>query len=308
MNTHVSQSAAKASQEANFQTWHVGDVKVTRIPEAMHAFPLTALFEEAADLTTEKTWLRPEFIDENGDGLFSVHSYVLEVGDRRIIVDTGNGNGKERVLFETANELNTPFLEDLAAAGYSAETIDTVLCTHLHGDHVGGSTRLVDGEWTPTFPNARYMWNPAEIEHWRQVALNPQTPFDHEQTLVYYDSVAPVVAAGLVYGIEGGYEVTPEISLEPTPGHTPGHMSVRILSQGKEAWLLGDVAHHPVQLVKPDWGFADDDPEVAKQVRRNLFERFATNDVLVFGGHWAGRNAVYLDRDGTGYRVRDSDA
>jgi glyoxylase-like metal-dependent hydrolase (beta-lactamase superfamily II) len=306
MSTETEHPTPGPSAPAESQVWHVGAVKVTRIIEQVVGLPLTFLFPQAtAEVTAGHLWLQPEFMDEDGQGLLSVHSYVLETAGRRIIVDTCYGNDKIRTLFPQGHDLHLPFLRDLTAAGYPPETIDTVLCTHLHGDHVGWNTQLVEGEWTPTFPSARYLFNQAEYDHWSRVAGTPEPSFAQEQSQVFADSVAPVAAAGLAGYVTGRHQVTPEITLEPSPGHSPGHACVRIQSEGQEAWIIGDVAHHPVQLAHPDWGFSDDSAEEALATRLALFNRFADQPVLVFGSHWAGRNAVYLTREGNAFRVHD---
>jgi glyoxylase-like metal-dependent hydrolase (beta-lactamase superfamily II) len=283
----------------------VGTVKVTQIVEQVVIVPLTFVFPEAtAEVTAEHPWLQPEFVDEDGQGLLSMHSYVLETADRRVIVDTCNGNDKVRTLYPMFHDLHLPFLQDLASAGYPPETIDTVLCTHLHGDHVGWNTRLVEGEWMPTFPSARYLFNEAEYLYWSRVAGTPEPSLAQEQFQAFADSVAPVAAAGLADFFTGRHQVTPEITLEPFPGHTPGHTCVRIQSGGQEAWIIGDVAHHPVQLAHPGWYFADSDPDEARAHREALFSQLADQPILVFGSHWPGRNAFYLIREGSGYRLR----
>src|SRR6185436_17761868 len=192
-------------------------------------------------------WLAPHFADENGRLKMSVHALVVETPSRRIIVDTCIGNDKQRSI-PTWSNLQTSFLADLAAAGFARESIDTVLCTHLHVDHVGWNTMLVDGAWKPTFPNARYLIGKTEFDYWKAEEANADpalSPFN--------DSVKPVWEAGLVDLVETNHRVCDEVSLEPTVGHTPGHVSIRIRSKGEEALITGDFLHHPCQMARPDW-------------------------------------------------------
>ncbi len=211
---------------------------------------------------------------------------------RRIMVDTGLGNDKQGRGVPTWNDRQSPFLETMTTAGFPADSIDTVLCTHLHVDHVGWNTSLVDGRWVPTFPNARYVFGKTEYEHWRD---HSETP---DKVAVFKDSVQPIVDAGRVELVASDARLTDEITLIPTPGHSPGHMSLHIRSDGAEALLTGDAAHSPCQMAHLDWSStADSDPAQSATTRRELFSRFADQDVLVIGGHF-----------GAGHIKRDSDA
>jgi glyoxylase-like metal-dependent hydrolase (beta-lactamase superfamily II) len=147
------------------------------------------------------------------------------------------------------------FSRAAGAAGFPPESIDLVLCTHLHVDHIGWNTRLQDGRWVPTFPRARYLFARKEWEHW-------STRDGDEYGPIIADSVRPVVEAGRADLVEGDHRISEELALEPTPGHTPGHVSLRVSSQGQEAVITGDLMHHPVQCGEPDWNsnFCDDQP------------------------------------------------
>jgi glyoxylase-like metal-dependent hydrolase (beta-lactamase superfamily II) len=196
------------------------------------------------------------------------------------------------------NMLQTSFLGDLENSGFPRDSITHVICTHLHVDHVGWNTMLVGERWVPTFPKARYLIGRKEWEHW-SVATDKFTkdPID--------DSVRPIVDAGLADQVEDTHRVIGEVWLEPTPGHTPGHFSVRISSSGQEAVITGDLMHHPVQCAHPDWncGF-DSNPDQARSTRRAFIERYADRPVLVFGTHFATPSAGHIVREGDGYRFR----
>ena len=197
------------------------------------------------------------------------------------------------------NDLQGPFLADLAAAGYPRESIDTVLCTHLHVDHVGWNTMLVDGRWVPTFPRARYLMGRIEYEHWRDSRRAART-----WSRCSANSVTPVFDAGLVDLVETDHRICDEIDLVPTIGHTPGHVSVRIRSRGEEALITGDFMHHPCQIAHPEWAStADCDPEQGQRTREVMFERLAGTPVLVIGTHFAGATAGRIVCDGTAYRL-----
>ncbi len=279
------------------QRWKVGDVTITKVVEIEMATPATWLLPDA---TEEKlagvAWLRPHFVDEKGVPVLSIHALVVESEGQRILVDTCVGNDKARPMKEW-DRRQGPFLEDLAEAGHPADRIDTVLCTHLHVDHVGWNTRLVDGRWVPTFPRARYLWNRVELDHW---LAHPEEQMGD----VVGDSVQPVLDAGQVDLVDDTHTVTSEVCLEPTPGHTPGHVSVHIRSRGEEAVITGDLMHHPVQCAHPEWeASVDTDRAQARATRRSFLERYADRPVLVLGTHFAGPTAGHLVRDGEAFRL-----
>jgi glyoxylase-like metal-dependent hydrolase (beta-lactamase superfamily II) len=279
------------------QRWRVGDVVVTKLVELELAGKATWILPAATrENLLRDAWLQPHFVNERGDALMSVHAFVVESQGRRIVVDTCIGNDK-RLPIPSWNQRQGPFLADLAAAGFPAESIDTVLCTHLHIDHIGWNTRLENGRWVPTFANARYLWSREEYEHW-------DASGDEANERVLSESVRPVFEAGLVDLVASDQAVTDEVRLEPTPGHTPGHVSVHIRSRGEEAVITGDLMHHPVQIAHPDWGSsADFDKAQAEATRQAFLARYAGRPVLVLGTHFAGPTGGRLLRDGDAYRL-----
>jgi glyoxylase-like metal-dependent hydrolase (beta-lactamase superfamily II) len=279
--------------------WRVGEVTVTKIVELEvtggSRFILPQATPEAILLIE---WLRPDFADERGRLKMSIHALVVETPSRRIVVDTCLGNDKENRRIPTWNRLQTSFLADLAAAGYPRETIDTVICTHLHVDHVGWNTMLAGGRWIPTFPRARYLVGRVEYAHW-----TTQQELE-DMAAVLADSVAPVWDAGLVDLVETDHLLCGEVSLVPTAGHTPGHVSVRIASRGETALISGDFMHHPCQIARPEWSStADTDPLHAKHTREQMLTQLAETPTLVIGTHFAGRTAGRIVRDGDAFRL-----
>jgi glyoxylase-like metal-dependent hydrolase (beta-lactamase superfamily II) len=279
--------------------WRIGDVTVTKIVElevtggSRFILP-QASYEEALRIG----WLQPHFADQTGRLKMSIHALVVETPDRRIIVDTCLGNDKQNRRIPTWNNLQGPFLADLAVAGYPRDSIDTVLCTHLHVDHVGWNTMLTDGKWVPTFPRARYLMGRVEFAHWREQQARD------DMAAVFADSVAPIYEAGLAELVETDHQVCGEVSLVPTLGHTPGHVSVRISSRGEEALITGDFMHHPCQIARPDWSStADGDPDQARVTREHMLEELCGRPVLVIGTHFAGATAGHIVRDGDTYRL-----
>ena len=275
--------------------WQVGNVKITRIVEMeVTGGTLFILPDATRDACLPIEWLGPHFMDTAGNLIMSIHALVVDTGDRRIIVDTCVGNDKERSI-PNWSHLQTSFLKDLEDAGYPRESFDTVLCTHLHVDHVGWNTMLVDGAWIPTFPNARYLVAEKEWHYWDAVAD------EQEYGSVLGDSVRPVIDAGLVDFIDWEYKLCDEIWLEPTPGHTPGHVSVRISSDNNEALITGDCIHHPCQMTRTDWcSSADYDQEQGQRTREDLLAKYADQDILIIGTHFATPTAGHIKKLPTG--------
>jgi glyoxylase-like metal-dependent hydrolase (beta-lactamase superfamily II) len=279
------------------QHWKIGDVRVTKLVEIEMTSRGTWILPDATpENLAGETWLQPHFANDEGKIVMSIHSLLVESQGRRILVDTCVGNDKERNIPNWSRRQG-PYLDDLEEAGFAPDSIDAVLCTHLHIDHVGWNTRLEDGRWVPSFPGARYLFSRTEYDWW--VAHD-----DEAFGPVIQDSVKPVFDAGLVDLVESDHLLTDEVRLESTPGHTPGHVSVHIASRGEEAVITGDLMHHPVQCAHPDWGSsADVDPDAALRTRRDFLKRYADRPVLVLGTHFATPTAGHIVRDGETWRL-----
>ena len=275
--------------------WRVGDVVVTRISELETPTSVKFMFNGVSkeDLLAID-WLQPHFVTPKGYMLFSIHALLIESMGKKIIVDTCLGNDKERKV-EGWGQRSGPFLDEIAQVGFARETVDTILCTHLHVDHVGWNTMLVDDKWVPTFPNAEYLFAKQEWDYWNQ----------HEQVEygpVVEDSVRPIIDAGLASFVEVDHKLTDEVWLEPTPGHTPGHVSVRINSAGKDAVITGDMTHHPCQMARPEWAAnADYDQSQAIATRKAFLAKYADRPTLVIGTHFAKPTAGNIVTDGDSY-------
>ena len=276
--------------------WQIGKVRITRVVEMEVAGGSRFILPQATrDEVKKIPWLAPHFADEEGRLIMSIHALVVETPERKILVDTCIGNDKQRSI-PTWSNLQLPFLDDLKTAGYDRHSIDTVMCTHLHVDHVGWNTMLVDGEWLPTFPNARYLIAQQEYEYWDSEEAEELSDG------IMGDSVRPVFDAGLVDLVEMEHQVCEEVRLEPTTGHTPGHVSVHISSEGEEALITGDCIHHPCQIERLDWASsADYDQGASTKTRHALMDRYADQDILIIGTHFATPTAGHLKRKESGY-------
>ncbi|MBI3962830.1 MAG: MBL fold metallo-hydrolase [Deinococcus sp.] len=278
-----------------FLRWQVGDVRITRVLE-LEASGLSFLLPEAVPENLRSIeWLRPHFVVRGDEAVAAIQSFVLESWGRRILIDTCAGDEGRRSI-PARIEVLEPYLQDLDAAGFAPRTIDTVVHTHLHFDHIGWDACLAEGMRLPTFPGARHLVARTEWEHWSAM----DRP---EIRSLLAGTLRPVIEAGLLDLIEPDHELAPGIRLEPTPGHTPGHVSVRIHSRGEEAVITGDLIHHPAQMARPAWTSTfDTDPKLARTTRLRFLERHAGTDVLVLGTHFARAPAGRVVREGAAFR------
>jgi glyoxylase-like metal-dependent hydrolase (beta-lactamase superfamily II) len=279
------------------QRWTVGEHTITSVVEDQIAgIPPEFFF---ADATGEKVarhaWVVPDFADAAGRIALRVQALVVEGRGRRVLVDPCVGNGKKLAISFWSMQ-SWPFLERFREAGFEPATIDTVVHTHLHADHVGWDTQRVDGEWVPTFPRARHLYTQSELD-WCREGGNPGIDG------VYAESIAPVVAAGLADVVAPDADLGGGLRLESTPGHTPGHVSLWIESQGEIAIVSGDFLHHPVQCAEPAWAeVGDQEPEEARVTRRRVLARAAETGALFIGTHFPNRPAGRIRADGEVWR------
>jgi glyoxylase-like metal-dependent hydrolase (beta-lactamase superfamily II) len=269
--------------------WQIGDVTVTKVMELEQPVPVGGLLPDATAeaLAPHTAWLKPHFIDDEGMTKLSIHAFVVESSGLRMVVDTCVG---DREIDGMPGFRGDPdFPERLAAAGFPVESIDVVCCTHLHFDHVGWNTRPEGAGWVPTFPNARYLFCRAEYEAWMA------EPGGYANNLP--DTVTPVVEAGLVDFVDSDHRVTGEVRFVPTPGHSPGHMSVVIESGGATALITGDATHHPVQWAEPEWGMGGDwDGTMGTRSRLQMRDDHGDAGTLVLGTHYAAPSAGHVVR------------
>jgi glyoxylase-like metal-dependent hydrolase (beta-lactamase superfamily II) len=287
----------------------VGEFEISRVIESEKPMfdPYTFLPDATPDvIDANADWLYPRFIDPATElTVFAFQSYVIRNGRHTILVDTCVGNDKPRPARPAWHMMNGPYLADLAAAGVQPEEVDFVCCTHLHVDHAGWNTRLVDGRWVPTFPRAQYIFARQEYEFWETLHKEGGQA---RVPNVYDDSVLPVMEAGQAVLVEMDYELDHGIWLEPSPGHTPGHVLMHVSSGNDKAIFSGDVIHHPIQLVRPDWSSrACEDKVMSATTRRALLERVADTDTLLAPAHFASPTMghVVTRGDAFGYNLVD---
>lgn len=283
-----------------FRRWQFGRIRVTSVMEIAPTAADPSIFIQAErnEILEHRDWLVPSFATPDGDIILHFQAFIIEADGKRIVVDPCIGNDKPRA-HELMDMLDNPFLERLALAGFPRESIDYVLCTHLHVDHVGWNTMLVDGEWAPTFPNARYLFAKDEVAC--AAAIEGEEP-----EAVFADSVKPVLDAGLADLVEPDCDIIDGVRLVHTPGHTAAHCSIVLSSEGRDAIITGDVIHHPFQAAMPErssnfcW-----DEQIGSSTRRRILSSAAETGTPLLVAHFAGTSCVVVrhSEDGGGFRV-----
>jgi len=281
----------------------IGEITVTRIEEMLRpGMEPAAMFPawRPEMLEDNRHWMVPNCYDESlGRFISSLHSWVVRTRHHTIVVDTCAGNHKPRPAFERFHMLNTPWLDRLAAAGVAPEQVDFVMCTHLHIDHVGWNTRLVDGRWVPTFPNAKYVFSRIDRDYW-----DPAKGDAAKQPVnagVFEDSVAPILEAGLDMIVDGAGQIGDGLLIEPTPGHTPGHVVLKVQSGNEEGVFTGDLMHHPIQVFHPRMSsIFCEDPVQSADSRERVLEYCADRNCRIFPAHFGAPHAGRVLRRGAG--------
>ena len=283
--------------------WRVGDIEVTRVLEFE-----AALFEPAVllpDITPEivlrhRNWLEPRLMaPDTGLLAFAFHSTVVRTKHATILIDTCSGNDKHRPHKPRYHQKSWPFLANLKAAGFVPEDIDYVLCTHLHADHVGWNTRLLDGRWVPTFPNARYLFAKTEWEHWNVSELRARYTSDP----YWEDSLLPVMEHGQAELVASDYAFNDNVRIAPWAGHTPGHVCVFVEDRGASIVLSGDIMHTALQCAEPQLNSCFCvDAQAARATRRRFLETFADTPVMVLPAHFPTPTAGWVRSRGDAFR------
>jgi glyoxylase-like metal-dependent hydrolase (beta-lactamase superfamily II) len=251
----------------------VGGVEILALSDGMLEFDLCNFFPTIP----EERWEPYEAHLHAHRVRFNLGSYLIRSDGRTILVDTGLGPRPADGPDPGWGRL----LQDFQAKGVRPEEVDMVVMTHLHRDHVGWNLQSQGSRFVPTFPNARYWMSRRDWEACRQPDLQPAR-FPNAPSCVW-----PLEELGLIEFMAPEQSLTRHVTAVPTPGHTPGHMSLLVTSNGERALVLGDAAHSPVQLQEPDWvSRADMDPDLTRQTRKALIERLERERILVAAGHF----------------------
>ncbi|TIX49026.1 MBL fold metallo-hydrolase [Alteraurantiacibacter aquimixticola] len=276
-------------------SWQVGDVKITRIVEIYNFtdnINMTMPDATAEEVIAMK-WLHPHYATPEGLQRMNFQGFVVQTPDRNIVVDSCIGAGRERD-FDVFCDLPEGFLEDLESLGITRHDVDTVMCTHLHFDHVGWNTYKdpETGEYKPTFPNAKYLFGAKEYKAWQEVIRHD----GHHSDNHLVECVDPIVELGLAEFIEADHVIAPGVHCEPSHGHTPGHVHVCIESRGERAVITGDLMHHPMQCAMPHrHATFDMDKDSGKATRMGFVEKYKDSGVVVIGAHFFDPTAGHIE-------------
>ena len=238
----------------------VGNVELVSLTDGQGGGVPTDIFPASGIRVWREEY--PELLDKDGLIHPRYGSVALRSGGKLIVVDTGNGPPSGTLM------------EELRRKGVDRDAVDLVVITHLHGDHVGWN--MTAGR--PTFPRARYLVSKADWDHW--------TGLQSQATARIREQVVPLEGLEVLDLIDGAYRITDELTMLPTPGHTPGHISIVISSAGERGFVLGDVAHSPAQAHHTDWSPTFDvDPALASRTRHEVFDRLEADGSMISAGH-----------------------
>jgi glyoxylase-like metal-dependent hydrolase (beta-lactamase superfamily II) len=281
----------------------LGDASIARVEDiAGPSFKPGAIYPdfERSAIDENRDWLIPGHYFEKLDRLhMSMHSWVVRTGRHTVLIDTCLGNHKSRPSRPMWHHRNGPYLERLREAGVAPESVDFVMCTHLHVDHVGWNTQLVNGHWVPTFPNAKYLFSRTEFAHYERE--NRGEPANEGS---FNDSVLPVVEAGRAVMIDDGHELDDCMLVKLAPGHSAGHITIRLASKGEEALFTGDIMHHPLQVYRPEWSTNLCYDQVQSRVsRRQVLEHCVEHRSLMLPAHFAAPHGGRISAKGERFAI-----
>ena len=286
----------------------VGQATIARIEETyLPVYRPRDIFPEYNDAIAAEHahWMAPHHYDRDQDLIkLSVHSWLLKIGGKTILIDCCCGNNRRRPARPFWDMLNTPYLERLAAAGARPQDIDYVMCTHLHHDHVGWNTQQRDGSWVPTFPNARYVISKPDFEYYQKLDADPNKT-EPVEFGTFRDCVLPIVEAGRADLVTGPHRLNEFLEILPAPGHSAGHVVFKLDSGGAQAVFIGDVFHHLLQVYYPHWNFPkNSDADAARVSRRKVLEHCAGSGALVLPGHVGAPFAGHIEATANGFVPR----
>ena len=293
------------SRLASMFDFSFGDISITRIVETeMPMLGATDFFPDwdPRAVDAHRDWMVPRHFDPaSGKVVINIQAFLIRTPHHNILVDTcvGNHKPRNRAMF---NDQVFPWMDNFRAVGVTPEEIDFVLCTHMHVDHVGWNTKLEDGRWVPTFPNAKYIFSRAELEFWMQQSEQDQMMRTGDYVA---DSVLPILEAKRELVVDMDHAIEDGLTLEPLPGHTPGMVGLNVSSGGNQAILCGDMMHHMIQCHIPDWStIACADQSAARATRKAFLDTYVDRDVTIIPSHFPNPTAGFIVPNGDAFAFR----
>ncbi len=286
--------------------FNVGNCEIARVLETEEPFMLAHEMFEDATPEIIAPYLgdlgRNGICPQTGKLILPIQSYVIRSPRHMVLVDSCVGNDKSHSYFpQWHKRSDQTYLSNMSALGVSPADIDYVLCTHLHVDHSGWNTRLENGRWVPTFPNAKYVLSKLECEYAERLSQEGKdTTFD--------ENVLPLIEASQALLVDMDHQIDDQLWLVPTPGHTPGHVAVHLRSAGAEAVITGDLIHSPLQCRHPEWNFVfDGDKAVAQKTRKNFLETYSESGAVILASHFPSPSTGYFRAHGPAFRFEYED-
>jgi glyoxylase-like metal-dependent hydrolase (beta-lactamase superfamily II) len=251
----------------------IGNVEIIALADVSGLrAPLRAMFPD----TDQAAWAPyAEYLLGEGDFPLCVTCYLVRSSGKTLLIDTGIG-AKDRLFFP-----NGRLPEALVEAGVRPDEIDIVANTHMHIDHVGWHTTLVGEAYLPTFPNSKIVFNEQEWEHFTNPDVANARGNEH-----IVDSVLPLRDVADIELVDGEHKLTDEITLLPSPGHTPGHQCFAVRSNDEAAIIWGDICHHPAQVTELWSPVFDMNPALARETRDRVLQRIEDEDMRLAAGHF----------------------
>ena len=285
------------------QTLKIGDVTITSIVERDGPWRKPEDMFPTYDADAGRRYLAdmdPVVFDAaTGKMMITYQTFVVRTPKLTVLVDTCTGEDKGYPA--PMDFPKQPWLDNFKKAGLSFESITHVFCTHLHIDHTGWNTKLVNGRWVPTFPNAKYIFHKGEYAHWEAATAKGANPPGN----VWTYNCRPIVEAGQALLVDDTFELDDTFSLTPTPGHSPCHCCIDIRSKGQHAVVTGDMMHHALQCREPDWStIFDTDPKLAASSRRGFLSKVADTSTLVLPIHFPSPTVGRIAADGDRFKYQ----
>ncbi len=275
----------------------IGDMEIWRVVdmETVGCVPTDTFPEASIDvIKSNYDWLYPNYIDSDNNLIMAMQSFVIKANNKIILVDGALGNDKHRHT-NWADKRQSPYLDRFSEIGLNIEDVEMVLTTHMHMDHVGWFTKWSNGDWIPTFPNAKYIFVRKEYEYWKNTPENGNL----DTSFGLIDSIEPVMNSKQAEFVPVDYTLNDRIYFEPAPGHTPGQVMIHIKSNKKHLIMAGDIFHHPIQIAQPDWtaDYYDVDTTEAEKTRIEFLNKYVDSGVIIIGAHFGNKPAGIIKKN-----------